>query len=60
MKRFRQEIQTGRKRLMKQDMYYNNELTVSANSEKSSFLVNLGYLKNTGILKYTNYERLYG
>ncbi|MBZ9631282.1 TonB-dependent receptor [Salegentibacter sp. LM13S] len=36
---------------------YNNELTVSANSEKSSFLVNLGHLKNTGILKHTNYER---
>lgn len=36
---------------------YNNEITVSANSEKSSFLVNLGYLKNTGILKYTNYDR---
>ena len=35
---------------------YNNELTVSANSEKSSFLVNLGHLKNTGILKHTNYE----
>ncbi|GGW79871.1 SusC/RagA family TonB-linked outer membrane protein [Salegentibacter mishustinae] len=36
---------------------YNNELTVSANSEKSSFFVNLGHLKNTGILKHTNYER---
>lgn len=36
---------------------FNNELTVSANSEKSSFLVNMGHLKNTGILKYTNYER---
>jgi TonB-linked SusC/RagA family outer membrane protein len=35
----------------------NNELTVSANSEKSSFLVNMGHLKNTGILKYTNYDR---
>lgn len=37
---------------------YNNELTVAASSEKSSFLVNLGHLKNTGILKYTNYDRL--
>ncbi|MDX1544137.1 MAG: TonB-dependent receptor [Christiangramia sp.] len=36
---------------------FNNEVTVSANSEKSSFLVNMGYLKNTGILKYTNYDR---
>jgi TonB-dependent starch-binding outer membrane protein SusC len=36
---------------------FNNELTVSTNSEKSSLMVNLGHLKNTGILKYTNYER---
>lgn len=35
----------------------NNELTVSASSEKSTLLVNLGYLKNTGMLKYTNYDR---
>ncbi|WP_293297321.1 TonB-dependent receptor [Allomuricauda sp.] len=36
---------------------FNNELTVSASSEKSSMLINLSHLKNTGILKYTNYER---
>lgn len=36
---------------------FNNEVTVSASSEKSSLLINLGYLKNTGMLKYTNYDR---
>jgi TonB-dependent starch-binding outer membrane protein SusC len=36
---------------------FNNELTVSTNSEKSSMMVNLGHLRNTGILKYTDYER---
>ncbi len=36
---------------------YNNEVTISASSEKSSFMMNFGYLKNTGMLKYTNYDR---
>lgn len=36
---------------------FNNEVTVSTNSEKSSLMINLGHLKNTGILKYTGYER---
>ena len=36
---------------------YNNEVTISANSEKSSLMMNFGYLKNTGMLKYTNYDR---
>ncbi len=36
---------------------FNNEVTVSASGEKSSLLINLGYLKNTGMLKYTNYDR---
>jgi TonB-linked SusC/RagA family outer membrane protein len=36
---------------------YNNEVTISANSEKSSVMMNFGYLKNTGMLKYTNYDR---
>ncbi|WP_228238369.1 SusC/RagA family TonB-linked outer membrane protein [Allomuricauda sp. M10] len=36
---------------------YNNEVTLTAGSEKSSLLINFGYLKNTGILKYTNYDR---
>ena len=36
---------------------FNNELTVSTNSDKSSLMVNLGHYKNTGILKYTDFER---
>ncbi len=36
---------------------FNNELTVSSSSDKSALLINLGYLSNTGILKYTNYDR---
>ena len=34
-----------------------NDLTVSAGNENSALLVNLGYIKNTGIMKYTDYER---
>jgi TonB-dependent starch-binding outer membrane protein SusC len=36
---------------------FNNELTISTNSEKSSLMINLGHFKNSGILKYTGYER---
>lgn len=36
----------------------NNDLTISGGNENSSVLLNLGYIKNTGMLKYTNYDRL--
>lgn len=36
---------------------YNNEVTIAASSEKSSLMMNFGYLKNTGMLKYTDYDR---
>ncbi|MCW3804769.1 SusC/RagA family TonB-linked outer membrane protein [Plebeiibacterium marinum] len=36
----------------------NNDLTISGGNETSSVLLNLGYLKNTGMLKYTNYDRI--
>ncbi|MFB6343503.1 SusC/RagA family TonB-linked outer membrane protein [Saccharicrinis sp. FJH62] len=36
----------------------NNELTVSGGTDKSSVLMNLGHIKNTGMLKYTNYDRI--
>ncbi|WP_346858363.1 TonB-dependent receptor [uncultured Draconibacterium sp.] len=36
----------------------NNDLTISGGTDKSSVLMNLGYIKNTGMLKYTNYDRL--
>ncbi len=36
---------------------FNNEVTLSGGSENAFHLINLGYLKNTGVLKYTNYDR---
>ncbi|WP_200976776.1 TonB-dependent receptor [Echinicola sp. 20G] len=36
---------------------FNNELTITTNSEKSSLMLNLNHYKNTGILKYTDFER---
>lgn len=36
----------------------NNDITISGGNEKTSALVALGYIKNTGILKYTNYDRV--
>lgn len=37
-----------------------NDLTASYGSKKSSVEINLGQLKNTGMLRYTNYDRLSG
>lgn len=37
---------------------YNTDLSVDATTDKSSLFFNLGYLKNTGILKFTNYDRI--
>lgn len=39
---------------------YNNDLTVSGGTDNSFLLANFGYIKNTGILKYTNYDRYSG
>lgn len=36
----------------------NNDLTISGGDKKSSVLLNLSYIKNTGMLKYTNYDRI--
>ncbi|WP_026259944.1 SusC/RagA family TonB-linked outer membrane protein [Segetibacter koreensis] len=33
------------------------DLTITAGTGRSSLLINLGYYKNTGMLKYTNYDR---
>ncbi|MEQ9216850.1 MAG: TonB-dependent receptor [Cyclobacteriaceae bacterium] len=38
----------------------NNTLTVYGGGEKASVLFSLGHMKNTGILKYTDYERITG
>ena len=35
----------------------NNDLSVSGGSEKANAVLNLGYLDNSGMLKYTNYNR---
>lgn len=35
----------------------NNNLTISGGNENTSVLLSLGYLKNTGMLAYTNYDR---
>lgn len=34
------------------------DLTISGGTENSSILMNLGYIKNTGMLAYTNYDRI--
>ena len=36
---------------------YNNDFTVSGGTDKMFALLNVGYLKNSGILEYTGYER---
>lgn len=35
----------------------NNDVSISGGTENSFHLLNVGYLKNTGVLKYTNYDR---
>lgn len=37
-----------------------NDFTASAGTKNSSVEINLGQLKNTGMLRYTNYDRLSG
>ncbi len=36
---------------------YNNDVSLSGGTDKSFHILNIGYLKNTGVLKYTNYNR---
>ena len=36
---------------------FNNDISISGGSDRSFHLLNIGYLKNTGVLKYTNYDR---
>lgn len=38
----------------------NNELTISGGTKASSLQINLGYYKNTGMLRYTDYDKLSG
>lgn len=46
--------------MYKTGIVYNNNLTVTVGNKNSSMGINLGYLKNTGMLKYTGYERMSG
>lgn len=41
----------------KTGLLINNDLSVSGGSEKANAVLNLGYLDNSGMLKFTNYER---
>ena len=46
--------------MYKTGLVSNNSLTVSTGNKNSSLEINLGYLKNTGMLRYTGYERMSG
>lgn len=39
---------------------FNNDLTVSGGNDQAFLLANFGYLKNTGMLAYTNFDRYTG
>lgn len=43
--------------LYKTGFLINNDLSVSGGSDKANAVLNMGYLDNSGMLKYTNYER---
>ena len=46
--------------MYKTGLVTNNSFTASVGNKNSSLEVNLGYLKNTGMLRYTGYERMSG
>lgn len=46
--------------MYKTGLVTNNSFTVSAGNKNSSLEANFGYLKNTGMLKFTGYNRLSG
>jgi len=46
--------------MYKKGIVTNNSLTVSAGNKNSSLEINLGYLNNTGMLRYTDYRRYSG
>ena len=41
----------------KTGLLVNNDLSISGGSEKANAVLNMGYLDNSGMLKFTNYER---
>lgn len=46
--------------MYKKGIVNNNSLTASVGSKNSSLEINLGYLNNTGMLRYTDYRRYSG
>ncbi|RYF45157.1 MAG: SusC/RagA family TonB-linked outer membrane protein, partial [Chitinophagaceae bacterium] len=46
--------------MYKTGLVSNNSLTISAGNKNSSIEMNFAYLKNTGMLRYTGYERIAG
>jgi len=46
--------------MYKKGIVLNNSLTVSTGNKNSSLEINLAHYKNTGMLRFTNYERLSG
>ena len=46
--------------MYKTGLISNNSFTVSAGNRNSSVEMNFGYLKNTGMLRYTGYKRISG
>ena len=48
------------KEMYKTGIVTNNELTISGGNKTSSLQVNLGYFKNTGMLRFTDYQKISG
>lgn len=46
--------------MYKTGLVSNNSLTISAGNRNSSLEINMAYLKNTGMLRFTDYERIGG
>ncbi|MEP7375199.1 MAG: SusC/RagA family TonB-linked outer membrane protein [Chitinophagaceae bacterium] len=46
--------------MYKKGIVTNNSLTASVGNKNSSLEINVGYLKNTGMLRFTGYDRLSG
>ncbi|WP_025762791.1 SusC/RagA family TonB-linked outer membrane protein [Dyadobacter tibetensis] len=48
------------KEIYKTGFITNSDLTISGGTKTSALSINLGYYKNTGMLRYTGYDRLSG
>ena len=46
------------KELYQTGFIYNNEISIVADNENSTVFMNVGHFKNSGILKFTKYERI--